>query len=200
MAVRKARGNGGGLARSPAELHRLVAQLKRPVPYLVQEGLRLARHAGRPFDIRLLVQKDGSGTWRRTKAYARVAGPGALVSNISAGGTGMRLARAFAGARPGLRRRLARIRALLRRVAEGIPRQLERALGGPLGEVGLDLAVDESGRLRFIEANAKPFRLPVTLTGSPERVRLSLLRPIQYAAYLAGFMPASDGSRAPCPA
>lgn len=197
------RARGGGELRvpcRPAPLAEAVARLKRRGPYLVQEGIPLARYGGRPFDVRVLAQKDGSGAWRRTKVFARVAGPGALISNISAGGQGIPVSRALAGSGPAVRRRARALRAELRRLAEELPPELERLLGEPMGEVGLDLAVDVQGRLRFIEANAKPFRLAATLTGSQELVRLSLLRPVQYAAYLAGFPSPAQGGGAACPA
>lgn len=199
VSVQRVRGSGERVVPSrAAALARAVALLKRRGAYLVQEGIRLARYAGRPFDVRILVQKDGTGTWRRTKVFARVAGPGALISNISAGGKGIPLGRALAGSGPRLRKRARELRASLRRLADQLPPELERLLGEPIGEMGLDLAIDQEGRIRFIEANAKPFRLAATLTGSQELVRLSLLRPMQYAAFLAGFSPTPDGGGSTC--
>lgn len=58
---------------------------------------------------------------------------------------------------------------------------------GPFGETGVDLAVDESGKLWFIECNANPTKTVALLSGSREEKRLSLLYPLQYAKYLAGF-------------
>lgn len=203
VAVQRARGDPSvHHARGVAELGRLVAALKRPGPYLVQEAIPLAQHAGRPFDIRVLAQKDGQGEWRRTKVFARVAPPGGLISNISAGGTGMRVARALARAPASLRRAWPRIRAELRRIARELPAELERLMAEPIAEVGLDLAIDREGRIRFIEANAKPYRWARTLTGSPALVTLSLLRPLQYAVLVAGFggeaRTGLRGSPAPC--
>lgn len=188
IAIRRASGGAATrVVRSTAQLARAVAALKRPGAYIIQEGLRLGRAWGRPFDVRILVQKDGTGTWRSTKVFARVAAPGSLVANISAGGTGVRIARALAGAPRSLRSKAAAIRTRIQQLAAELPPVLEQALGGPIGEVGLDLGIETSGRIRFLEANAKPFRLASTRTGSARLVRLSLLRPVLYAAYLAGF-------------
>ena len=63
---------------------------------------------------------------------------------------------------------------------------LEEVLDNPLGEVGLDLGVDRSGRVWLIEVNAKPFRK--TADAGPKRqVWRSFHRPMAYAKYIAGY-------------
>src|SRR5690606_6497209 len=59
------------------------------------------------------------------------------------------------------------------------------AVPGHLGEVGVDLGVDRRGHVWLIEANSKPFR---RLTRQdPVKVRLTIVRPLGYACFLAGF-------------
>lgn len=72
--------------------HDLVQSFRKRLsgrPYVLQEGIPLATIDGRPFDIRILMQRDGSGEWKRTKAFARVTKFGDITSNLSSGGEAM---------------------------------------------------------------------------------------------------------------
>lgn len=177
-----------GEAVGAAGLARALARLMRGRKYLAQEGLDLARVGTRPFDVRILMQRDESGHWRRTKLFARVGSYGGITSNISAGGTGEPLARvvpiALARARPARRRETAR---RLRDVSTWLPPLVESALGVTLGELGLDLGVDRTGQIWLIEVNSRPWRNVTTERGSMALVRLALVRPLAYARHLAGF-------------
>src|SRR5690606_37536908 len=66
-----------------AALARWLSRYIRNREYVVQQGISLARWGGRPFDLRILMQKDTGGQWEMTKGYARVAPPGSLTSNLS---------------------------------------------------------------------------------------------------------------------
>ncbi len=188
-----ARGIRGGEARTQAELGRAMARLMRGRRYMMQEGLDLARVGGRPFDVRVLMQKDERGRWRRTKVFARLGATGGITSNISTGGTGEALGRvvplALARSRPARRRELAR---RLRETASWLAPLVEQALAMNLGELGLDIGVDRRGRLWLIEVNSRPWRNVTTERGSMALVRLALARPLTYARHLAGFGPGAS--------
>lgn len=64
---------------------------------------------------------------------------------------------------------------------------IEAALGMTLGELGLDLGVDRTGRIWLLEVNSRPWRTVNPERGSIARTRLALLRPLAYARCLAGF-------------
>lgn len=164
-------------------LYQGIAKIQRRKRYIMQPDLRLATVGGSPFDVRILMQKDGTGTWKRTKIYVRVAPKGRLTSNLSRGGTAMGLGWVLR-TRFGRARR--RVRAGIHRAAHEIAQALDEVLDNPLGELGLDLGVDRRGRIWLIEVNAKPFR-KVFDAGPKRRVFLSFRRPMAYARYLAGF-------------
>ncbi len=149
----------------------------------MQPDLHLASLRGSPFDIRILMQKDGTGAWRRTKIYARVAAKGRLTSNLSRGGTGYYVGSLLAYPFGRARRRL-RARSIWRR--KTIVHALDEVFETPLGELGLDLGIDRKGRIWLIEVNAKPFRKVVD-AGPKRGVYLSFHRPMAYARHLAGF-------------
>ena len=57
----------------------------------------------------------------------------------------------------------------------------------PIGEIGLDFIIDTTGRVWFLEANSKPGRRAFSQMELNKDERLSIIRPMLYARYLAGF-------------
>lgn len=55
--------------------------------YVVQEGIELLKHNNRPFDIRVMVQKNGKGTLDVTGIIGRQAKRNKVVTNFHSGGT-----------------------------------------------------------------------------------------------------------------
>jgi hypothetical protein len=122
--------------------------------YMLQQGIDLVRHAGRPFDLRLLLQKNRHGVWTVTGIGARVAGASSLTTHVPRGGS---IAEPAALLRAALgRAQTTALTRKLRRLAPRVARQIERASGDELGELSLDVGVDVSGKLWLFEANAKP--------------------------------------------
>lgn len=190
VRVRKVKGvyewrRGGRTHRTTRfeTLYRGVARIQRRKRYIMQPDLKLATLRGAPFDIRIVMQKDGTGQWKRTKIYARVAAKGHLTSNLSRGGTSFYLSSVLKSRFGRARRRL---RAKIDQAAKQIVHALDEVVDSPLGELGLDLGIDRRGRIWLIEVNAKPFRK--VIDGGPKRVVfLSFHRPMAYARHLAGF-------------
>ena len=56
-----------------------------------------------------------------------------------------------------------------------------------MGEMGIDVGVDQAGKLWFIEINLRPARRLFTLIGEHNTRLLSIQRPMLYSQYLAGF-------------
>src|SRR5690606_38519835 len=134
-----------------------VLRLVRGRPYLAQQAIALARVQGRPFDLRLLVQKQPDGQWRCTGGAARVAGPGQITTHVPRGGRRMAMDAALAAAfGPAAARELAQRAAAL---AQQAARAMEAALGREFMEMSLDLGIDEQQRLWIFELNSKPLRV-----------------------------------------
>lgn len=168
-----------------------LMKLLRPVMgkrvYVVQKDLRLARYEGCPFDVRVLAQKDAWGRWRRTKIYVRKAAPDSFLSNLSDGGKAKSIVtvlkevfNADLHAKDGLGEEI-------RKAVKAIPSGLEQGTGMIWGELGIDLGIDRNGKVWLIEINSKPFRTLVSESGSYKVIERSLMRPLEYAKYLAGF-------------
>ncbi|WP_230087846.1 YheC/YheD family protein [Alicyclobacillus mali (ex Roth et al. 2021)] len=172
-----------GTAASPAEAVQLFRTQLRRRPYIWQQGIDLVALDGRPVDIRILLQRDGTGAWKRTKMFARVAKAGDFTSNLATGGGAMPVDRAILGAFPDDVKR--RVRASIRRTAEAVAEAVEAGAGRTFGELGVDLGVDRRGFVWVIEVNSKPRKAPASASGRDDLVELSFRRPMEYALFLA---------------
>ncbi|PWI58251.1 YheC/YheD family protein [Sulfoacidibacillus thermotolerans] len=149
--------------------------------HIVQEGIPLARWDGRPFDIRLLMQKNHKGQWKRTKVYLRVAAKGDFTSNLTTGGQALPLS--ALEEESGLN--VTKLKREILQLEKLIPACIEAQSGRMLGEMGIDLGVSQTGQIYVIEVNSKPWKTAMTLSGSEQLVDLSFLRPIRFALWLA---------------
>ncbi|MZP28570.1 hypothetical protein GTO91_02370 [Heliobacterium undosum] len=176
-----------GLAYTRNAIEAKIKRLLERTAYVAQQGLRLALIEGAPFDIRLLAQKDGRGKWGITKAFGRIAPPGKFTSNLSQGGKAMGILNSLKAASLPPKRKRSTILRELQRWGGALPRILEESAGFTLGELGLDMAIDRSGKVWLLEINAKPFKRLDEGEGDPRLVRLSLERPVVYGRFLDGF-------------
>lgn len=183
-APRDAEQSVGSFADLTALLSRITGYPWRPTAWLVQRAIAPARWRNRPFDVRVVVQKDGRGRWRVNGSYVRLAA--APDSVINRGGDYVRSARFFPmkwGAKGAPM--LSDVFALARRCAAALDERL-----GPLGDVGVDILIDDDGRPWFLEGNAGP---GYRLLGPDDRDYWNQLSaPISYASYLAGFPAGTD--------
>ncbi|WP_342565337.1 YheC/YheD family protein [Paenibacillus sp. FSL R7-0345] len=164
-----------------ASIDRLWARIRREKgisQYIAQQAIGLATHRGRPFDLRVLLQKNGRGAWAVTGIGARLAGVRSITTHVPRGGSieepASMLEGTFGTERAALILKNVPTTALL------IARQIERASGAMLGEMSMDLGVDEEGGLWFFEANSRPMKFD-----EPAIRKLSLERIFQYSQHLA---------------
>ena len=148
--------------------------------YIIQPYLDLTSRKGQPFDVRVLMQKNGHGTWTLTGMAVRLGTPGALTSNLHGGGTAVPplpfLLKEYGPDGKEIMEELAAASAFL-------PPLLEAACGR-LGELGLDFGIDSSGRIHLLEANSKPGRTVFRLTGDRRAAKLAAENPLSYARHL----------------
>lgn len=138
--------------RDFSSMRQALERVKVRRKYLIQQGISLARIAGRPIDYRVKVVKNGA-RWEFRSMVGRLARPGLFVTNLCKGGTMM-------SCREGLRKSLPRNRtatkkAEMRRLTLLCTDLMERHFPG-IGELGFDYAIDNSGKIWILEVNTRP--------------------------------------------
>ncbi|WP_139491726.1 YheC/YheD family endospore coat-associated protein [Brevibacillus dissolubilis] len=149
--------------------------------HLFQPYLHLHTDTGIPFDIRILVQKNGQGNWQTTGRAVRVGNGESITSNLHGGGRAQPLAsflsRTFSSAKR------SRIEADIEEISKLLPPFLEEK-HGPLVELGIDIGVDRDGNVWLIEVNSRPGRTVFRQTADDKARIRSMTQPIKYAYYL----------------
>jgi glutathione synthase/RimK-type ligase-like ATP-grasp enzyme len=123
--------------------------------YIVQQRVNLATKNGRPFDLRVMVQRHPKADWQVTGMLAKVAGKGFIVTNIRrSGGKVVTVENALGHS--GLHNlQTSALLAELHAVALQTAAQL-----GPsyrwVKTMGIDMAFDKQGHVWIIEVNFAP--------------------------------------------
>jgi len=146
--------------------------------YIAQHGILLSSYQQRPFDLRVLVQKNKKGLWTVSGVGARIAGNLSITTHVPRGGTidePHKLLSSSFGSLPAKK-----IMKNTKRAAISIAKQVEKGSGHSLGEMSMDLGVDTTGHIWFFEANAKPMKFD-----EPEIRKKSLHQLLQYCLYLS---------------
>ncbi|NOU81155.1 YheC/YheD family protein [Paenibacillus sp. LMG 31459] len=161
-----------------------IAPKMKTTRYQIQQGLPLMELGRRPVDFRALVQKNGTGKWGVTSIVARTAGSNHFVSNLARGGTLSTVREAIGKSNlpPGAKESS---QVQLPRAALAIARGVETYIPAHFGELGIDLALDQSGRIWLLEVNSKPSKNDNTPLND-QKIRPSVKQMILYCRYLAG--------------
>ncbi len=167
------------------EVWLLYNRLKLKSDYILQQGIPLAKYRGNPFDIRILLQKNGYGQWNLTGMGVRVAGTKAITTHVPMGGRieniDTVLDEVFGKAKNTIKEKIEHLGIRTARFIE-IQQQ------SMLGEMSMDLGIESDGTLWFFEANSKPMKFD-----EPAIRERSLRRIIEYSLYLSGFSHQSEG-------
>ena len=149
-------------------MHRSLRRQVGHTPYVVQRGIHMLRHKGRPFDFRVMVQRNPRRRWECTGTLARVAHPRKAVTNGSQGGSiyePLRLISQFTdkGHAASILREMDHLGYLAAsRIARRFPRR---------NELGVDIALDENLKPWILESNTIPDPCPFTLLPSSRAIR-----------------------------
>lgn len=155
-----------------------IRQQTKTNRYIIQQGIQLAKYKNRPFDVRVLIQKDGSGEWGITGVGIRRAGAKSITTHVPRGGSILPTTKVLT--------------ALFQERAEEIYRRVEETALTiahvlndeieDLAEMSMDLGLTPEGKLYFFEANAKPEKFD-----EPAIRSSSLANLIYYSQYVSAF-------------
>ncbi|SHG62149.1 YheC/D like ATP-grasp [Thermosyntropha lipolytica DSM 11003] len=172
-------------ALNPADFIRKTSKVREKKAYIIQQGIDMADYKGSIFDLRIIYQKNGQGNWQISKKFVRVAPKGSGISNLSSGGK-VQLSKKVMHYIFRSRDLIAEKNREIENLCYNVATTLEGSGKGIYGELGLDIGIDKKGHLWLIEVNSKPRKTTETEL-SMTIVKNTFKRPLEYAAYLAGF-------------
>jgi hypothetical protein len=149
--------------------------------YLIQPYLRLSTKQGVPFDLRVFMQKDGSGKWTTTGRAIRAGLRNSITSNLHGGGKAYAMDHFLKENYPP--EIIEKIYGHIATLEQLLPEQLEKN-HGPLVELGIDVGIDQMGDVWLIEANSRPGRQIFQQIKDKEALLKSNTNPLYYAKYL----------------
>ena len=148
--------------RTHKTLDKLYDELRRfagTKAFLLQKGIRLARTGGRPFDVRVMVQKTNKGRWASTGLFTKVGRPNKVATNYNQGGSVGYFHKTMAGA--GYDHHSIRSKETkLKQLGVWAGYNFDRHSKG-FKELGLDVALDFKGKPWILEVNTRPQFYPL---------------------------------------
>ncbi len=148
--------------------------------YLIQQCLPLATYKGRPFDIRVSIQRNETGHWTLTGMIGKVAAKGKYVTNVAQGAT------------------VHSVRDILQEYPDVDPQFVEMQIADfclkaathlgqhlpHLADLGFDIGITPFGFPMFIECNGRDLRYSFKEGHMIEEWKRCYWNPIGYAKYL----------------
>ncbi|TCS96775.1 YheC/YheD family protein [Hazenella coriacea] len=175
----------GTLTRTTKNLTELTQLLKKRIgkqTYLIQQGLQLIRYDQRQVDFRVLAQKNRHGRWHITSSVGRIANDQHIVSNLASGGT-VRKANDVLNDLKNIPNKPTVQQ--LRKTALDICNAFEKLTEGQhYAELGIDLAIDQTGKIWLIEINSKPSKTDDSVISPTILIRPSVTQLMNYVSYL----------------
>lgn len=128
-------------------------------PYLLQKGIALAKTNGRPFDVRVMVQKTNEGKWVSTALFTKIGRSGKVATNYNQGGEVGYLRSTLSDAgydAPSIKQ----MEAKMKQMGVSAGHCFDRHMKG-FRELGLDIALDSAGNPWILEVNTRPQFYPL---------------------------------------
>lgn len=150
-------------------------------PYIVQQYVPLATYRGRPFDLRVSVQRNESEYWQVTGIVAKIAPSHTFVTNLAKGGTSMMPKQLFEITLPHCNPDF--LMEQVSHLAIQIATKLQYVLPH-IADLGLDIGMTEDGTPQFIECNGRDQRYSFREAGMYDVWRSTFSTPIAYASTL----------------
>lgn len=141
--------------RSTKELLAWLDNLREGRMYIIQQDVNLAKISGRPFDVRVMMQKNAHGKWLCTGLCAKVAGPHSAVTNVMRShGRVITVDQALKESLGWSSSKIKETQEQLRDLGFATCRRLEQYQC--YAEIGVDVGIDPTGKLWILEQNTGP--------------------------------------------
>lgn len=139
-------------APSLEALKERIGQSAGQSKHIIQKGIPLSEVNGRPYDIRVMMMRNGAGKWQYAGMLAKVAGADSVITNVARGGgyvTTVRHALQQSRAVPpeNVKKLIRELIDLSYQVCTHFNKYKHSS------QIGIDWAVDKQGNLALIEVN-----------------------------------------------
>ncbi|PLS03016.1 YheC/YheD family endospore coat-associated protein [Neobacillus cucumis] len=162
------------------ELFRQIKPLIHNRIYIIQQGIPLMSYQSASMDFRVLCHQNLHNHWIVTSTVARIAAKQEFVSNLSRGGT---LTRPLIALRTVMsEKKSMEVLALMKELALVTAGIISESSQGIMGELGIDIGVDQDGKPWLIEVNSKPSK---NFEDGLTKIRPSARAIIQFCTILA---------------
>ncbi|WP_261381600.1 YheC/YheD family protein [Paenibacillus cremeus] len=134
------------------EMYRHMRRRFGSKPHIVQKTIDLAKVGGRRYDIRVMMLRGGTGAWTYCGMLAKVAGQGSIVTNVRrGGGYAITVDQALSRSLNLSTDQIQAMKSRLIRLSHAICSRFNSYKY--TSQIGIDFAMDSSGRLWIIEVN-----------------------------------------------
>lgn len=154
--------------------------------FIIQQGIDAFTYKDNKVDIRVLVQRNGTGQWQITSMPVRIAANNSPVTSTKSGSTVYKFDDAFKNVLGFTAEQVQTLKKDVFKLIQTAVDTIEEEYG-PFAELGIDVAIDKDLNVWFLEANSKPAKDTIIKSGSQQDVERAFLPPFQYARYITGF-------------
>ncbi|MCJ8013507.1 YheC/YheD family protein [Paenibacillus sp. KQZ6P-2] len=141
------------------DLYNYLHRFSNKRSFLLQKGITLARTNGKPFDIRVMVQKTNNGEWVSTAVCTKIGDSRKVATNYNQGGKIDYFHQTMSGAGYNSAS-IQKIEEKLKQLGVSVGNHFDHYIKG-FRELGLDVALDSKGELWILEVNTRPQIYPL---------------------------------------
>lgn len=147
--------------------------------YIIQQGIPLVTFENCAMDFRVLCHKNQFNLWEVTSIVARISAEEEFVSNIARGGKTLKPLNALSTCMN--KRKSLEVLTRMKELSIETASIISKHSPGITGELGIDIGVEQDGKLWLIEVNSKPSK---NFEGDLGKIRPSAKAIIQFCTTL----------------